>query len=210
MRNNKVKKKNETSYRLFRLIKYTFITFIIIISIVILSNILSGKLVKYTKQKAINKSMEIVNNIINDEFLNSINKEKIIIDNEDNKTYVNTVEVNKIVKNVNRILNEKIEEYEYEKLFIPYVVLINELLLKDSKYGFYIKSKPISSYKTDILVESNEYGLNNSVINVYLKIDIKTEILFPTSNQFENVNMKIPITMIIVEGDIPNGIIYSN
>ena len=52
--------------------------------------------------------------------------------------------------------------------------------------------------------------MNNSVISIYLDVKINVEILFPLNNLTEEVNTKILLTMIIIEGKVPNGIIYSN
>jgi len=168
------------------------------------------RLVVYTKQKAINQAMKSISEIIDDKFIKSLELNNIINDNNENKTFINATEINKIIKLANNILSESINEANVEKLFIPIGVLVNETLYNESGLGFYVKSKPISSYTTDISVEVNDYGINNSMISIYLIIKVNVEILFPLNKESEFVESKIPLTMVIVEGDVPEGIIYSN
>ena len=194
---NKIKKKIKI---------FVFIILIINMSIII-GRYLNNRLVKYSKQKAINNAMENINKIINDEFIETLDFTNII---DENKTYINTVKINKIVKEANNELNKNVNVNQIEKLFIPFKIIFSDAIYDDSSLGFFIRSVPISSYETDIHANVEDFGMNNSVISIYLDVKINVEILFPLNNLTEEVNTKILLTMIIIEGKVPNGIIYSN
>lgn len=194
---NKIKKKIKI---------FVFIILIINMSIII-GRYLNNRLVKYSKQKAINNAMENINKIISDEFIETLDFTNII---DENKTYINTVKINKIVKEANNELNKNVNVNQIEKLFIPFKIIFSDAIYDDSSLGFFIRSVPISSYETDIHANVEDFGMNNSVISIYLDVKINVEILFPLNNLTEEVNTKILLTMIIIEGKVPNGIIYSN
>ncbi len=200
--------------KLIKRIKQIIVVMIIICMLIFVFigfvKIARDRVVAYTKQKAINQAMKSISEIIDDKFINSLELNNIINDNNENKTFINTTEINKIIKLANNILSESINEANVEKLFIPIGVLVNETLYNESGLGFYVKSKPISSYTADISVEVNDYGINNSMISIYLIIKVNVEILFPLNEESEFIESKIPLTMVIVEGDVPEGIIYSN
>lgn len=161
----------------------------------------------YVKQEASNKAMNNINMIIDNEFIKTLDLTDII---GNDKTIINTIKINKILKVANNKLNESINLNRVEKLFVPYNLLINDMLYNENGKGFYIRSMVSNSYKTDVYVDVEDFGLNNSVVSIYLDVKVDIDIVFPFYDLNEEVNSKILLTMMIVEGNVPNGIIYSN
>lgn len=161
----------------------------------------------YVKQEASNKAMNNINMIIDSEFIKTLDLTDII---GNDKTIINTIKINKILKAANNKLNESINLNRVEKLFVPYNLLINDMLYNENSKGFYIRSMVSNSYKTDVYVDVEDFGLNNSVVSIYLDVKVDIDIVFPFYDLNEEVNSKILLTMMIVEGNVPNGIIYSN
>lgn len=188
-------------------IKIIIILIIIIYFGFVIGEFLLDRLLVYAKQEAANKAINNINEIINDDFIKSLDFENII---DENKTFVNTISINKIIKEANKHLKDNINTNNVEKLFIPIKAIFSEMLYEKDGAGFYIKSLPVSSYETDIVISVDDFGLNNSVISVYLDVKINIEILFPLNKINDEVSSKLLLTMIIVEGKVPGGIIYSN
>ena len=188
-------------------LRVVFILIVLIYIIIIILNALGNKLVVYAKQEASNKAMNNINMIIDSEFIKTLDFTDII---ENNKTIINTIKINKILKNANNKWNETINLNRVEKLFIPYNLLINDMFYNEKGKGFYIKSMVSNSYETDVYIDVEDFGLNNSVISIYLDVKVDIDILFPFYDLSEEVNSKILLTMMIVEGNVPDGIIYSN
>lgn len=188
-------------------LRVVFIVIALIYVIITILNTLGNKLVVYVKQEASNKAMNNINMIIDSEFIKTLDLTDII---GNDKTIINTIKINKILKAANNKLNESINLNRVEKLFVPYNLLINDMLYNENGKGFYIKSMVSNSYKTDVYVDVEDFGLNNSVVSIYLDVKVDIDIVFPFYDLNEEVNSKILLTMMIVEGNVPNGIIYSN
>lgn len=188
-------------------LRVVFIVIALIYVIITILNTLGNKLVVYVKQEASNKAMNNINMIIDSEFIKTLDLTDII---GNDKTIINTIKINKILKAANNKLNESINLNRVEKLFVPYNLLINDMLYNENGKGFYIRSMVSNSYKTDVYVDVEDFGLNNSVVSIYLDVKVDIDIVFPFYDLNEEVNSKILLTMMIVEGNVPNGIIYSN
>ena len=161
----------------------------------------------YIEEKAITNASLTITSILNDEIISLIDNNNIIT--KENKA-INTVMFNNILKKANVILGEKTEEFAMDKVFIPYSIIFSELIFNDSKYGFNVKIRPVSSFETDIITEVQEYGINNSILSVYLKVTVNVEIMVPLNKKTTKVESSIPLAMLVISGEIPNGIIYSN
>lgn len=70
---------------------------------------------------------------------------------------------------------------------------------------------PKIPFKLDIIANTNnsiytnikEYGINNSIIEVILKINLNIQIILPFSSKEVNVSKDIPIDTKIIEGKVP-------
>lgn len=56
---------------------------------------------------------------------------------------------------------------------------------------------------SDIDVHVKEYGINNIMVEIYLVIDIKEQIIMPLTSKRDIITVRTPITIDIVRGDIP-------
>lgn len=201
---NKFKKKKTRKLRyivllLFTIIMFSFMKFA--------KEYYSERVRVYIEEKAITNASLTITSILNDEIISLIDNNNIIT--KENKA-INTVMFNNILKKANVILGEKIEEFAMDKVFIPYSIIFSELIFNDSKYGFNVKIRPVSSFETDIITEVQEYGINNSILSVYLKVTVNVEIMVPLNKKTTKVESSIPLAMLVLSGEIPNGIIYSN
>ena len=56
---------------------------------------------------------------------------------------------------------------------------------------------------SDIDVDIKEYGINNVIIQVYLIITVKEQVIMPLSSKRSNIVIKEPISIDIIRGKIP-------
>lgn len=201
---NKFKKKKTRKLRYIALLLFTIIMFSFM---KFAKEYYSERVRVYIEEKAITNASLTITSILNDEIISLIDNNNIIT--KENKA-INTVMFNNILKKANVILGEKTEEFAMDKVFIPYSIIFSELIFNDSKYGFNVKIRPVSSFETDIITEVQEYGINNSILSVYLKVTVNVEIMVPLNKKTTKVESSIPLAMLVISGEIPNGIIYSN
>ena len=56
---------------------------------------------------------------------------------------------------------------------------------------------------SDIDVDIKEYGINNVIVQVYLKIIIKEQVIMPLSSKRKKIVIREPISIDIIKGEIP-------
>lgn len=187
-------------------IKFIICLIIIGISVFFVSGYFSDRVKLYVKQTATNNASIKIAQAINENVLSQMELENIF---EKEKGYINTSSVNKILKEVNENISNNLNDYAYNRIKIPLGLIFSEVLFSDSKIGLTIKTKPISSFVTDVVSKVEEYGINNSMVTVEIVVKIEVMALIPLNEETFIVESHIPIAMLILEGGIPEGIIYT-
>lgn len=187
-------------------IKFIMCTIIIGISVFFVSGYFSDRVKLYVKQTATNNASIKIAQAINENVLSQMELENIF---EKEKGYINTSSVNKILKEVNENISNNLNDYAYNRIKIPLGLIFSEVLFSDSKIGLTIKTKPISSFVTDVVSKVEEYGINNSMVTVEIVVKIEVMALIPLNEETFIVESHIPIAMLILEGNVPEGIIYT-
>ena len=187
-------------------IKFIMCLIIIGISVFFVSGYFSDRVKLYVKQTATNNASIKIAQAINENVLSQMELENIF---EKEKGYINTSSVNKILKEVNENISNNLNDYAYNRIKIPLGLIFSEVLFSDSKIGLTIKTNPISSFVTDVVSKVEEYGINNSMVTVEIVVKIEVMALIPLNEETFIVESHIPIAMLILEGNVPEGIIYT-
>ena len=61
----------------------------------------------------------------------------------------------------------------------------------------------MSSYTTDLFTETKEYGINNTLLEVYIKAVITIEAFIPLKSQTISLETKIYLVSEVLQGNIP-------
>ena len=61
-----------------------------------------------------------------------------------------------------------------------------------------------SQIKSDIDIEVVEYGINNALVKMYLVVSIKEQINMPITSKRSEIQVREPISINLMKGDIPN------
>ena len=150
-----------------------------------------------------------INNELNDyenlfKVINNSDKEIVLLDYD-------TIKINKILNNItlNLINNLKsIEDSTFSNnntiYYIPFGAITG--LGTSSWIGPQIPIKIMTSgnVESKLITNLKEYGINNLVLEIYVDINVNTNILLPYTNGYVNVNYKVPIIKKIIEGKIPS------
>ena len=67
-----------------------------------------------------------------------------------------------------------------------------------------IKISFASNINTDIDIKTEEYGINNVIVTVYLVITVKEQATLPLTSNENDIVIREPIIVDIIKGDIPN------
>ena len=74
-----------------------------------------------------------------------------------------------------------------------------------------IKIMTSLNIETEINTSIKEYGINNALLDMYIDINVYTNILLPYNEEVIKVNYKVPIVKELIDGKIPSvyGGLYS-
>lgn len=151
------------------------------------------------------KDVLIINKNINDEIVNiDYNLEnlydflrKVTIDLKDNLANIENCNNNDFI---DKYLEKKNKKYI---LYVPLGVASDNVLLSNLGPKIPIEIKFMGSIITGINTKVKDYGINNSLIEVYVTININILTLTPVDNSKNNYTYNILVASKIIEGHVP-------
>lgn len=153
----------------------------------------------------------VIANVISKQIVNELETENILqikYNNQDIESLIiNTKVTNSLLGNLNEEVMRLLATEELEKAFgkieFPLGYLFSQNIL--ASYGPKIKVpiKPLGTYRADIVTLTKEFGINNSLIEVYLVFDIDLEALFPLSRRKLETKTKILLALQTIQGEVP-------
>lgn len=155
--------------------------------------------------EVINKATD---NIIFNNDLFVINKDnhneiKMITYNSNEATKL----VNQITYNVQNKFNNENNSYVIEE--IPLGIIFNNALLKNFGPMIKIRLKIIGNVLSELETEVKPYGINNALVEVRVKLKANGKIILPLVSKDILVSNVVPISINIVNGNIPEAYISS-
>ena len=112
------------------------------------------------------------------------------------------------LKDIDLKINTITQEY-YEKINNGIIFIVSlgsatgNSLLANIGPQIPLKLKLVGDTKTEIKSEVKEYGLNNAMIEIYAKITTSTIIQMPFLSKKITITNKIPLTIEIIQGTLP-------
>lgn len=140
----------------------------------------------------------------------------------------NSIMVNKVLaditsnlrKNLKKLENGEIKDLEIsdntlfnvssEKLSkgivyeIPTGMILNNSLLSNLGPKVPIKLELIGNVTTDIVTNIKDYGINNAIIEIGVKVKVNEQVILPYSSKQVEVETIIPIAIKLIQGQVPD------
>lgn len=94
--------------------------------------------------------------------------------------------------------------------FYPIALAWNKVYLSNLGPKIPIKINLLSSMVSSLKTESKNYGINNTLIEMYIEVNITSKIVMPTVSEEVENNYRILIGSLMVQGKVPsylNGVI---
>ena len=186
----------------------------------------------YAEKQAKKISSIVISQAVTDEVIDYINQEEMFITTKDDSNNIQSVDFNsaainqvlgKVSKSVKSYL-KKLESGEIENLNlsdtsvfnvnqkklkngiiyeIPTGIIFNNGLLANLGPKIPIKLSLIGDIVTDINTDIKDYGINNAVIQVSMKITISEQVIFPYDSSQIKVETNVPVAMKLIQGNVP-------
>ncbi len=219
MSNMKLKSKKR-----FLKIKRIVILIFLLFSLILLKNIknnISLYFMKYAEEEIRKLTSYVVNTSIDNSLFEGLDYNNIynITKNSNNEIEMvdyNSVTVNKFLNNVTdklqlnllKLENGNIKNNELSTksgvLFnIPFGIITNNPLFNNIGPNIPVKLKTLGSLSTNIITRVKEYGINNSLLEMIVFIEINQQVILPTITKTIKITNEIPISYKIINGKIP-------
>lgn len=221
-------KRNFFSLKIIAIIICAIICSIIFIKI--LSNKIGPIYLDIAEKEVKKLVILVINNSINDEVINEMGNNELfdIVKNNNNEIVLidyNSMNVNKylalvirtVSNNLDLIENGKynllsfnLEGYDNKLLNkgiianIPFGSLLGLNLLSNIGPRVPVKFNLIKDVSGGIDTKINEYGINNAYMEVLVKVKVNVNINLLFLSRTINIECSVPISMKIIQGNIPN------
>lgn len=172
---------------------------------------------------------KVVTRIINDAIEEESIGEDLYIINKDSNgeikmvTY-NSFEVTKLINDVTSNIEEMIRDVEEGRVNyygdkidnevgvigeIPFGVVFGNSLLSGIGPKLKLRFRLLGDVVSNIETEVKPYGINNAYVEMRIYLSVTARIILPFVSEKVVISNVIPISMNIVEGNIPEGFVYS-
>jgi sporulation protein YunB len=194
------------------------IIFIPLIIVSFADNYYSDRTTMYIGKQIELASTKTLQEVINRNVLNEVNSNELVNINYSDTSNISSVIINtKLVNNIlndaynvmDEVFNNHLEEY-FVDLEIPLGTLVSKSIFSGMGPNIRIPITPVGSYKLDILTNTISYGINNSLIEIYLKINMDIEALIPLQKEKFPTETKIIILSQVIQGEVPKYYYSSN
>lgn len=122
----------------------------------------------------------------------------------------NLVQLNiKSIEEGNIDLLELPDIYDEEKMKygivyeIPLGTVTDNFLLANIGYKIPVKFTLVGSTTTNLDTKITEYGINNALLEIFITIDVTTQINIPFVSKEVNMSTQVPIAIKLIQGIIP-------
>lgn len=130
----------------------------------------------------------------------------------------NTAKINKSLVKLNKAVYKDLKLFENGRYKLEDTEIETEDLIYKIPLGYItgnytlsnigpkvpLKAKLIGSVVSNIKTEVSSYGINNSLLKVYIDVTVNMRFMLPLISKDVLVNNSIPIVVKIIQGKIPN------
>lgn len=194
--------------------KFLLLFFIFLIPILLLTmidNYFSKKSDLYIEKEVTTIISDILaesiekNNVLND--TDNILNYKYNTDGKISSIYIDSTKTSKIISSMNLTLSKLLRDGTIEEsvkdINMPLGMFVSRALFTTLGPDIKIEVLPVSSYQTDIYTNLVDYGINNSLFELYLKVNIKVETIIPLKTSQIDYNTNLLLSSIVIQGEVP-------
>lgn len=202
--------------------KRKIITFIMIIVIFIniylwLSKNLNNYYLNYSENEASVIITNAISKAIDEDILKKIKDNDLytIIKNKDDEiemidydSYLVNVFLRNVTNNIIKYLKQEENKADNASFYIPMGSILQNPVLNGKGPKIPVKMELVGSVITGVKSNVKDYGINNSLIEIYVHVEVREKLILPVTAKEITIVNDLPISYKIIKGKIPN--YYSN
>lgn len=175
-------------------------------------SIRSANLIKYSLNNSSESTINQARKIIANEDTNSLIDLSFNEHIEVSALSINTSVANSIIERVSLCVRNSIEKGDIKNninnIYIPLGSMISKSILSTKGPNIKVRVSPIITYNVDLLTSSNTIGINNTLVEVYIRIKINLCAYVPLISKDIETISDIVLVSEVIKGEVP--VQYSN
>ena len=176
----------------------------------VINSKISPRLNTYAKDKIKVLIVDVVNSDVTEKIQNDINVDDLFLTNMDSDGYItsinlNTAVTNKVMADIISIVSKRIISLENKEIYrVPLGVALNNTFLTNLLPKIPIRIQLLGNVNGGIKTNVSNYGINTSLIEVSINIDVSMQVILPFQSDSVSINMNVPLAVKLVQGKIPS------
>ena len=202
--------------------KRKIVIFIMIIVIFIniylwLSKNLNNYYLNYSENEASVIITNAISKAIDEDILKEIKDNDLytIIKNKDDEiemidydSHLVNVFLRNVTNNIIKYLKQEENKADNASFYIPMGSILQNPVLNGKGPKIPVKMELVGSVITGVKSNVKDYGINNSLIEIYVHVEVREKLILPVTAKEITIVNDLPISYKIIKGKIPN--YYSN
>jgi len=172
-------------------------------------NYVSSFFLNYAAMEAEKQISTIINNSSSTEEFKNISYDDLYYVTKNNKNEIemidyNLVSVNEFLDIITFKIQENLKKMEENVILeIPLGLLLNNPFFNNMGPNIPVKLKFVSSVLTSALTKLTDYGINNSLVEIYVDIEVRAVVILPVVSKEIVVTNQVPVSYKVITGKIP-------
>lgn len=153
-------------------------------------------------------STEAINKAISERITHTMNADRLVewqTDHDGKITgfLLDYAEHMRITADTVNVVQHTLDELYRIPDYVPLGQAFNSVLI--ATYGPDVKVRfvPQGAVKVDLLTRQTDAGINNVLVEVYMRVTTEVTIIIPFSTETEVLQTEVPISYILITGDVP-------
>lgn len=200
----------------------TFILLIIFtfIILVFLSNKVMPFYMNYSEAEMKRVVTTVINKSVTEEVTNQLEVDSLFVLKKENDNTIivdfDPVIVNRVMSKISdvvynnlKLISKKdkltLEKYNLDEsyFYIPSGIIFNTTMLNNIGPRIPINLEIISSVNPNLKTEVTEYGINNSLIEVYIHVIVDVKMILPMYANTMQIVVVVPLAVKLIQGEVP-------
>ena len=202
------------------LITFIFLIIFTFIILVFLSNKVMPFYMNYSEAEMKRVVTTVINKSVTEEVTNQLEVDSLFVLKKENDNTIivdfDPVIVNRVMSKISdvvynnlKLISKKdkltLEKYNLDEsyFYIPSGIIFNTTMLNNIGPRIPINLEIISSVNPNLKTEVTEYGINNSLIEVYIHVIVDVKMILPMYSNTMQIVVVVPLAVKLIQGEVP-------
>ena len=162
----------------------------------------ASKIITNAIYKSVNE--ELLKELKNKELYRIIRNKNEEIEMIDYNPYIINTFLRNTTNNLIKSLTQEEQKNDNVSFYIPFGSIFQNPILKDKGPKIPVRMELVGSVITGIDSKIKDYGINNSLIEIYIHVEVKERVMLSQKAKDVTITNDIPISYRIIKGKIPS------